>query len=170
MFQECIRSREWKMQNRHVNWRGRKGQPLRQELCTSLRIAITLTHTQTLTHTPTHMKPGNLPREYMEMLSLLILLLLQSTVSESTLIALLAARKNKILEMKASEPGADESCLNARLIAYASDQVSCSAQVEPPGSAWLLESSSLSDFLVDLSLLDSGQLRPWRLSKNHRGL
>lgn len=49
----------------------------------------------------------------------------QSTVSESTLVALLAARKNKILEMKLSEPDADESLLNSRLIAYASDQVGC---------------------------------------------
>uniref|UniRef100_A0A8C0EL64 Histidine decarboxylase n=1 Tax=Bubo bubo TaxID=30461 RepID=A0A8C0EL64_BUBBB len=48
---------------------------------------------------------------------------LQSTVSESTLVALLAARKNKILEMKLSEPDTDESSLNSRLIAYASDQV-----------------------------------------------
>ncbi|XP_057579717.1 histidine decarboxylase isoform X2 [Hippopotamus amphibius kiboko] len=53
---------------------------------------------------------------------------LQSTVSESTLIALLAARKNKILEMKASEPGMDESSLNARLIAYASDQAHSSVE------------------------------------------
>ncbi|XP_011353395.1 histidine decarboxylase isoform X2 [Pteropus vampyrus] len=53
---------------------------------------------------------------------------LQSTVSESTLIALLAARKNKILEMKASEPGADESSLNGRLIAYASDQAHSSVE------------------------------------------
>uniref|UniRef100_A0A8C3WWB5 Histidine decarboxylase n=1 Tax=Catagonus wagneri TaxID=51154 RepID=A0A8C3WWB5_9CETA len=53
---------------------------------------------------------------------------LQSTVSESTLIALLAARKNKILEMKVSEPGADESSLNARLIAYASDQAHSSVE------------------------------------------
>ncbi|CAK6432247.1 unnamed protein product [Pipistrellus nathusii] len=53
---------------------------------------------------------------------------LQSTVSESTLIALLAARKNKILEMKASEPGADESTLNARLVAYASDQAHSSVE------------------------------------------
>ncbi|XP_053844762.1 histidine decarboxylase isoform X3 [Vidua macroura] len=48
---------------------------------------------------------------------------LQSTVSESTLVALLAARKNKILEMKVSEPDTDESSLNSCLIAYASDQV-----------------------------------------------
>ncbi|NXT16057.1 DCHS decarboxylase, partial [Prunella fulvescens] len=48
---------------------------------------------------------------------------LQSTVSESTLVALLAARKNKILEMKVSEPDTDESSLNSRLIAYASDQI-----------------------------------------------
>nr|XP_004669783.1 histidine decarboxylase [Jaculus jaculus] len=53
---------------------------------------------------------------------------LQSTVSESTLIALLAARKNKILEMKLSEPDADESSLNARLIAYASDQAHSSVE------------------------------------------
>ncbi|XP_028019350.2 histidine decarboxylase isoform X2 [Balaenoptera acutorostrata] len=53
---------------------------------------------------------------------------LQSTVSESTLIALLAARKNKILEIKASEPGADESSLNARLVAYASDQAHSSVE------------------------------------------
>ncbi|XP_023083004.1 histidine decarboxylase isoform X2 [Piliocolobus tephrosceles] len=53
---------------------------------------------------------------------------LQSTVSESTLIALLAARKNKILEMKMSEPDADESCLNARLVAYASDQAHSSVE------------------------------------------
>ncbi|XP_073922020.1 histidine decarboxylase isoform X3 [Castor canadensis] len=51
-----------------------------------------------------------------------------STVSESTLIALLAARKNKILEMKTSEPDADESRLNARLIAYASDQAHSSVE------------------------------------------
>ncbi|XP_021049754.1 histidine decarboxylase isoform X2 [Mus pahari] len=53
---------------------------------------------------------------------------LQSTVSESTLIALLAARKNKILEMKACEPDADESSLNARLVAYASDQAHSSVE------------------------------------------
>ncbi|XP_030698608.1 histidine decarboxylase isoform X2 [Globicephala melas] len=53
---------------------------------------------------------------------------LQGTVSESTLIALLAARKNKILEIKASEPGADESSLNARLVAYASDQAHSSVE------------------------------------------
>lgn len=44
-------------------------------------------------------------------------------MSESTLVALLAARKNKILEMKLSEPDTDASLLNSRLIAYASDQV-----------------------------------------------
>lgn len=66
-------------------------------------------------------------------LPLVFLLPPQSTVSESTLIALLAARKNKILEMRASEPGADESSLNARLIAYASDQVSCPPQAIPSG-------------------------------------
>ncbi|XP_041535114.1 histidine decarboxylase isoform X1 [Microtus oregoni] len=53
---------------------------------------------------------------------------LQSTVSESTLIALLAARKNKILEMQNSEPDADESTLNARLVAYASDQAHSSVE------------------------------------------
>uniref|UniRef100_A0A8C3M049 Histidine decarboxylase n=1 Tax=Chrysolophus pictus TaxID=9089 RepID=A0A8C3M049_CHRPC len=53
---------------------------------------------------------------------------LQSTVSESTLVALLAARKNKILEMQLSEPDADESSLNSRLIAYASDQAHSSVE------------------------------------------
>ncbi|XP_023789716.1 histidine decarboxylase isoform X1 [Cyanistes caeruleus] len=53
---------------------------------------------------------------------------LQSTVSESTLVALLAARKNKILEMKLSEPDTDESSLNSRLIAYASDQAHSSVE------------------------------------------
>uniref|UniRef100_A0A8D0H1J7 Histidine decarboxylase n=1 Tax=Sphenodon punctatus TaxID=8508 RepID=A0A8D0H1J7_SPHPU len=53
---------------------------------------------------------------------------LQSTVSESTLIALLAARKNKILEMKVSEQDADESSLNSRLVAYASDQAHSSVE------------------------------------------
>ncbi|KAM4677848.1 histidine decarboxylase [Discoglossus pictus] len=53
---------------------------------------------------------------------------LQSTVSESTLIALLAARKNKILEMKVLEPDADDSHLNSRLIAYASDQAHSSVE------------------------------------------
>ncbi|KAM6426723.1 histidine decarboxylase isoform 2-T2 [Liasis olivaceus] len=54
--------------------------------------------------------------------------ILQSTVSESTLIALLAARKNKILEMKTSEPTIDDSILNSRLIAYASDQAHSSVE------------------------------------------
>ncbi|XP_010636895.1 histidine decarboxylase isoform X2 [Fukomys damarensis] len=51
-----------------------------------------------------------------------------STVSESTLIALLAARKNKILELQRSEPDVDESSLNARLVAYASDQAHSSVE------------------------------------------
>lgn len=85
------------------------------------------------THTHTREEPGEFGREHRERPSLVILLPLQSTVSESTLIALLAARKNKILEMKASEPGADESSLNGRLVAYASDQVSCPPQAIPSG-------------------------------------
>lgn len=74
---------------------------------------------------------GNVRRDKRRRLPQVTPLPLQSTVSESTLIALLAARKDKILEMKASEPGADESSLNARLIAYASDQVSCPIQAKP---------------------------------------
>uniref|UniRef100_A0A8D2LRY4 Histidine decarboxylase n=1 Tax=Varanus komodoensis TaxID=61221 RepID=A0A8D2LRY4_VARKO len=54
--------------------------------------------------------------------------ILQSTVSESTLIALLAARKNKILEMKVSQPDIDDSTLNSHLIAYASDQAHSSVE------------------------------------------
>ncbi|NXS86543.1 DCHS decarboxylase, partial [Erpornis zantholeuca] len=53
---------------------------------------------------------------------------LQSTVSESTLVALLAARKNKILEMKVSQPDTDESSLNSHLVAYASDQAHSSVE------------------------------------------
>ncbi|XP_020645800.3 histidine decarboxylase [Pogona vitticeps] len=54
--------------------------------------------------------------------------ILQSTVSESTLIALLAARKNKILDMKVSQPDTDDSTLNSCLIAYASDQAHSSVE------------------------------------------
>lgn len=49
----------------------------------------------------------------------------QSTVSECTLVALLVARKDRILQMKSefTHADTDESVLNSRLIAYASDQV-----------------------------------------------
>lgn len=48
----------------------------------------------------------------------------QSTVSESTLVALLAARKDKILQLRAElDQDVDDSVLNSRLVAYASDQV-----------------------------------------------
>ncbi|XP_067827329.1 histidine decarboxylase [Heptranchias perlo] len=53
---------------------------------------------------------------------------LQSTVSESTLIALLAARKAKIMEMKSTDSNADDSVLNSRLVAYASDQAHSSVE------------------------------------------
>ncbi|XP_078098016.1 histidine decarboxylase [Mustelus asterias] len=53
---------------------------------------------------------------------------LQSTVSESTLIALLAARKAKILEMKSTDCNQDDSVLNSRLVAYASDQAHSSVE------------------------------------------
>lgn len=50
--------------------------------------------------------------------------LTQSTVSESTLVALLAARKDKILQLRAElDQDVDDSVLNSRLVAYASDQV-----------------------------------------------
>lgn len=112
------------MENRHASWGVGGGSSLsRSCVCASSRIAITHTHTHTYE-----------AREFVKRIhGEATLLPLQSTVSESTLIALLAARKNKILEMKASEPEADESFLNARLVAYASDQVSCL-------QAWLLES------------------------------
>ena len=114
------------MANRHASWGVGGGSSLgRSCVCASSRIAITHTHTHTHTYEA---------REFVKRIhGEATLLPLQSTVSESTLIALLAARKNKILEMKASEPEADESFLNARLVAYASDQVSCL-------QAWLLES------------------------------
>ncbi|XP_069766656.1 histidine decarboxylase [Narcine bancroftii] len=47
---------------------------------------------------------------------------LQSTVSESTLVAMLAARKAKVTELQSSDPSADEAVLTFRLVAYASDQ------------------------------------------------
>lgn len=54
--------------------------------------------------------------------------MLQSTVSESTLISLLAARKAKILEMKNIEQDAEESVLNSQFIAYTSDQAHSSVE------------------------------------------
>ncbi|XP_038668875.1 histidine decarboxylase [Scyliorhinus canicula] len=53
---------------------------------------------------------------------------LQSTVSESTLIALLTARKSKILEMKSTDCKLDDSVINSRLVAYASDQAHSSIE------------------------------------------
>uniref|UniRef100_A0A669CXC8 Histidine decarboxylase n=1 Tax=Oreochromis niloticus TaxID=8128 RepID=A0A669CXC8_ORENI len=50
--------------------------------------------------------------------------ILQSTVSESTLVALLAARKDKILQLRAElDQDVDDSVINSRLVAYASDQL-----------------------------------------------
>ncbi|XP_066540804.1 histidine decarboxylase [Hoplias malabaricus] len=67
--------------------------------------------------------------------------ILQSTVSECTLVALLAARKDKILQLKNRDPtetnsekftdlhsDTDESVINSRLIAYASDQAHSSVE------------------------------------------
>ncbi|XP_030620695.1 histidine decarboxylase [Chanos chanos] len=54
--------------------------------------------------------------------------ILQSTVSECTLVSLLAARKDKILQLKEAEPDTDDSVLNSRLIAYASDQAHSSVE------------------------------------------
>lgn len=48
----------------------------------------------------------------------------QTSVSESTLVALLAARKDKILQLQADvQEAVDDSVLNAKLVAYCSDQV-----------------------------------------------
>ncbi|XP_059214842.1 histidine decarboxylase [Centropristis striata] len=55
--------------------------------------------------------------------------ILQSTVSESTLVALLAARKDKILQLQAElDQEVDDSVLNSRLVAYASDQAHSSVE------------------------------------------
>uniref|UniRef100_A0A8C6U410 Histidine decarboxylase n=1 Tax=Neogobius melanostomus TaxID=47308 RepID=A0A8C6U410_9GOBI len=55
--------------------------------------------------------------------------ILQSTVSESTLVALLAARKDKILQLRAElDQDVDDSILNSRLVAYASDQAHSSVE------------------------------------------
>ncbi|KAM9860877.1 histidine decarboxylase [Aulostomus maculatus] len=55
--------------------------------------------------------------------------ILQSTVSESTLVALLAARKDKILQLRTElNQDVDDSVLNSRLVAYASDQAHSSVE------------------------------------------
>ncbi|XP_042345057.1 histidine decarboxylase [Plectropomus leopardus] len=55
--------------------------------------------------------------------------ILQSTVSESTLVALLAARKDKIMQLRAElDQDVDDSVLNSRLVAYASDQAHSSVE------------------------------------------
>ncbi|TDH16876.1 hypothetical protein EPR50_G00002690 [Perca flavescens] len=55
--------------------------------------------------------------------------ILQSTVSESTLVALLAARKDKFLQLQAElDQDVDDSALNSRLVAYASDQAHSSVE------------------------------------------
>uniref|UniRef100_A0AAV2LSV3 Histidine decarboxylase n=1 Tax=Knipowitschia caucasica TaxID=637954 RepID=A0AAV2LSV3_KNICA len=55
--------------------------------------------------------------------------ILQSTMSESTLVALLAARKHKILELRTElDQDVDDSILNSRLVAYASDQAHSSVE------------------------------------------
>ncbi|KAJ8343595.1 hypothetical protein SKAU_G00309240 [Synaphobranchus kaupii] len=54
--------------------------------------------------------------------------ILQGSVSESTLVALLAARKAQILQLRESGDDADDSVLNSRLIAYASDQAHSSVE------------------------------------------
>ncbi|KAG7218272.1 hypothetical protein INR49_010330 [Caranx melampygus] len=52
-----------------------------------------------------------------------------STVSESTLVALLAARKDKILQLRAElDQDVDDSVLNSSLVAYASDQAHSSVE------------------------------------------
>ncbi|XP_010778247.1 histidine decarboxylase [Notothenia coriiceps] len=55
--------------------------------------------------------------------------ILQSTVSESTLVTLLAARKDKMLQLRPDlEKDVDDSVLNSRLVAYASDQAHSSVE------------------------------------------
>ncbi|XP_051919658.1 histidine decarboxylase [Hippocampus zosterae] len=55
--------------------------------------------------------------------------IIQSTVSESTLVALLAARKDKILQLRADlDHDMDDSVLNSTLVAYASDQAHSSVE------------------------------------------
>lgn len=51
-------------------------------------------------------------------------MLCQTSVSESTLVALLAARNEKIRQLKAElQEDIEDSVLNAKLVAYCSDQV-----------------------------------------------
>uniref|UniRef100_A0AAZ3SIS7 Histidine decarboxylase n=1 Tax=Oncorhynchus tshawytscha TaxID=74940 RepID=A0AAZ3SIS7_ONCTS len=57
--------------------------------------------------------------------------ILQSTVSESSLVALLASRKHRIQQLKRTDPAdrdLDDSVVNSRLVAYASDQAHSSVE------------------------------------------
>ncbi|KAM9824983.1 histidine decarboxylase-like isoform 2-T2 [Syngnathus typhle] len=55
--------------------------------------------------------------------------IIQGTVSESTLVALLAARKDQIVTLRAQQDHeTDDSVLNSKLVAYASDQVHSSVE------------------------------------------
>ncbi|KAJ0056425.1 hypothetical protein NL108_006926, partial [Boleophthalmus pectinirostris] len=54
--------------------------------------------------------------------------ILQSTVSESTLVALLSARKHKILQLRELDQDIEDSILNSRLVAYTSDQAHSSVE------------------------------------------
>ncbi|KAM8877264.1 histidine decarboxylase [Synchiropus picturatus] len=55
--------------------------------------------------------------------------ILQGTVSESTLVALLAARKDKILQLRPEiDQDVEDSVLNSKLVAYASDQAHSSVE------------------------------------------
>ncbi|XP_030233970.1 histidine decarboxylase [Gadus morhua] len=55
--------------------------------------------------------------------------IIQSTVSESTLVALLAARRDRLLQLQAEvDQPVDDSVLNSRLVAYASDQAHSSVE------------------------------------------
>ncbi|XP_049573577.1 histidine decarboxylase isoform X2 [Syngnathus scovelli] len=55
--------------------------------------------------------------------------IIQGTVSESTLVALLAARKDRIVTLRAQQDReTDDSVLNSKLVAYASDQAHSSVE------------------------------------------
>ena len=81
---------------------------------------------------------GQLSLGTSEILPFSLFVELQTTASESTFVALLAARTEAIRRYKAVTPDIDDAEINARLVAYCSDQV-CIAmlrtgQKSPPGS------------------------------------
>jgi len=59
---------------------------------------------------------------------------MQTTASEATFVSLLAARTEAIRRYRARDPTLDDAEINARLVAYCSDQVLADTVSSPLGS------------------------------------